>query len=65
MFSILPKKKGAKESYNDHLNQYIKTILMTEYKINNIEKEYTQSTSEEDKQTNFMNSKFCLYELSK
>ena len=50
---------------NDHLNQYIKTIYMTEYKINNIEKEYNNSTSEEDKQKNFMDSKYCLYELSK
>ena len=43
--------------------EYFKIVFETEAHINKLEKAYNASTSREQKQINFMNSEFCLYEL--
>ena len=47
------------------LDDYKKIVQDTEEHINKLEKEYLRTRSDEDKQRDFMNHKFVLYELSK
>ena len=47
------------------LDDYEKIVQDTEECINELEKEYLRTRSDEDKQRDFMNHKFVLYELSK
>lgn len=51
-----------KEAYT--LHEYVKILFDMEYKINQLEKEYEETTNTEDKYKHFMNPAFVLYELS-
>lgn len=48
-----------------HLINTLRPYSWLNIRFKNIEKDYNETTSEEEKHKNFMDSKFSLYELSK